>query len=403
MTGRSLVVVASCVAALTGPCVALAQGLTIRDSAGIRIVENVAPMWNANDAWRLETRPVVDIGAEEGDPDYELYQVVGALRLNNGCIVIANAGTSQLRFYDAAGRYVRAAGGKGGGPGEFLWIRWLGRTVGDTLLVYDGQNALRISVFDSSGELVRTLRLQPVEGRKPAHPIGAFADGSLLIGTSYPTTRQPKPTPVRFPVRFFRYISSGRVADTVLTLHSEELFLQSVPAQVGGLAYWNLAFGRRMSVRLARERVYTGDGTTYEVRVYSSKGVLERLIRVLQPRLPVEAKDIEQYKLRQLENARGPFASLAERLLNEMPFPDSMPAFAGLEVDPVGNLWVEEYRRPGDDLPRWTIFDPTGTMLGTIALPERFALFQVGSDFVLGKWQDELDVEHVRLYELIKP
>ncbi len=28
---------------------------------------------------------------------------------------------------------------------------------------------------------------------------------------------------------------------------------------------------------------------------------------------------------------------------------------------------------------------------------------QVGSDFVLGVWRDELDVEHVRLYELAKP
>jgi hypothetical protein len=27
----------------------------------------------------------------------------------------------------------------------------------------------------------------------------------------------------------------------------------------------------------------------------------------------------------------------------------------------------------------------------------------IGPDFVLGVWRDDLDVEHARLYELIKP
>jgi len=40
-----------------------------RDSAGIRIVENVAPVWGEGGEWQLSPRPVVDIGGQQGDPD----------------------------------------------------------------------------------------------------------------------------------------------------------------------------------------------------------------------------------------------------------------------------------------------------------------------------------------------
>ncbi len=92
-----------------------------------------------------------------------------------------------------------------------------------------------------------------------------------------------------------------------------------------------------------------------------------------------------------------------EHMLNEMPFPETMPAHAGILVDEAGNLWVGEYRRPGDDQPRWNVFDPEGHWLGTVDTPPRFAIDQIGDDFVLGRYRDELDVEYVRLYKLIKP
>ena len=36
-------------------------------------------------------------------------------------------------------------------------------------------------------------------------------------------------------------------------------------------------------------------------------------------------------------------------------------------------------------------------------IPHRFQVYHIGEDFVLGKSTDDLDVEHVQLYELIKP
>jgi hypothetical protein len=47
--------------------------------------------------------------------------------------------------------------------------------------------------------------------------------------------------------------------------------------------------------------------------------------------------------------------------------------------------------------------DPDGRWLGEITFPERFVLTDVGFDYVLGWWRDDLGVESVRLYDLIKP
>lgn len=67
------------------------------------------------------------------------------------------------------------------------------------------------------------------------------------------------------------------------------------------------------------------------------------------------------------------------------------------------NLWVETYPIPGDTLPAWTVFDPNGVMLGDVRVPNGLRIFEFGSDYVLGVWQNGLDVPHVRMYELIKP
>ena len=115
----------SLVSAAALPLVSCAGGegggaaFTERDSAGVTIVENVRGSWSEAQSWRLSPEPAVDIGVLEGAPEYQLFRVGGALRLDDGRIVVANGGTGELRFYDEAGSYLSASGRKGEGPGEF--------------------------------------------------------------------------------------------------------------------------------------------------------------------------------------------------------------------------------------------------------------------------------------------
>ena len=99
--------------------------IVIRDSLGIRIVEN--DLTCLIETCAVSAQPRVTIGVAEGEEAYELYRVFGAARLSDGRIVLVNQGTQQIRFYDREGRFLSAAGRAGGGPGEFrnafhLWI-----------------------------------------------------------------------------------------------------------------------------------------------------------------------------------------------------------------------------------------------------------------------------------------
>jgi len=100
------------------------------------------------------------------------------------------------------------------------------------------------------------------------------------------------------------------------------------------------------------------------------------------------------------------------RLLRNIPSGATAPAFGwptwarargrAIDVDDEGNLWVVNHFLPGEELNRRTVIAADGTWLGNVDLPPTFAPTHIGGDFVLGTWTDSLDVEHVRLYRLIK-
>ena len=51
----------------------------------------------------------------------------------------------------------------------------------------------------------------------------------------------------------------------------------------------------------------------------------------------------------------------------------------------------------------WTVFDARGRFLGDVTMPAGFTPFEIGADYVLGRWMDDLDVEYVHVYALDKP
>lgn len=95
------------------------DGVTVRDSAGISVVESSAPPQSGAGPLQVATATSLTIGEEEGAESLLLHRVRTALRLPDGRIVIANGGSHELRLVDASGMYLRSVGRMGGGPGEF--------------------------------------------------------------------------------------------------------------------------------------------------------------------------------------------------------------------------------------------------------------------------------------------
>jgi hypothetical protein len=373
----------------------------VSDSAGVQIVDNTEYLWPDGQGWRLSEQPLLDIGVLEGEPAYQLFEVVDSRRLSDGRIAIANSGSSEIRFFDADGKYLYSAGRKGGGPGEFESMLSMKLMQGDSLLVFDWRNQ-RASLLDADGNLTRATQFRFL-GAMGGFPmiVAPFEDSSLLLGVrSFFGTGDIKSGLSRDEVVFVRADAEGELLDTLAVLPGGEM---NVRTEGGGVMLGDRPFGRWPSHDVYRDGFYYGSRDRYEIDHYSLDGRLLRSIRRAIPNMKVSAADIENYKRDHIEDAEDENQrQLAVRLLEGVEFPEEFPAYGEIIVDDVRNIWVAVYRKPDDEQPRWTVFDSNGQLLGVVWMPERFNVHQIGSNFVLGRWQDELDIEHVRLFELIK-
>jgi len=166
----------------TSSAEAQSTGTTVRDSGGVRIVDNARPAWSARTAWTLSAAPVLTIGTTAGG-EAHFGRIAGATRLRDGRIVVAERASLQLRTFDSTGRHLRTVGGKGQGPGEFSDIGVMMRLPGDSLAV---ESMRYSSIFAPNGEFVRQVRYGPFAPGLLQVPfvavIGRFDDGSAVVG-----------------------------------------------------------------------------------------------------------------------------------------------------------------------------------------------------------------------------
>lgn len=376
----------------------------VRDSAGIHIVENTAPQWTSGAEWRLSAEPLVEIGGETGDPDYDLFRVRGLMRLVDGTIVVANAGSQELRMYGPDGRHIRSVGRMGDGPGEFQDIFHAVSCGADSIVVFDRQ-ALRISVFDGALRFLHSFSSPLlIEGGWAPLSVSCQSDGTMAVvgrgAPPGPRAAEPSgPSRSRVPV----FIGSPHVDDfrQVGVFDGPESYLwrDATSGYLGARP-----FGKVTSIAVANDHLYVATGDAYEIAAHTLDGGLSRLIRKRHTPVPVTLRDVERFKEEMLDTLSQPrWRRLVEPLIDRAEHPEAMAAYGRMVVDETGHLWVEEYVRPGDDRRRWTVFTGEGTMLGEVETPFDLDVRQIGREFVLGVRKDDMDVEHVQLYELIKP
>lgn len=381
-----------------------AAASVVRDSAGIRIVESTAPAWQAGtpEAWRIEPEPVVDIGVLEGDEAYQLFRVTGARRLSDGRIVVANSGTQELRFYDGDGTFIQAAGRQGSGPGEFERVELLAVLPGDTVAAFDGSLG-RISYFGPDGAFLESVALAGGEASIVYRPLGLFPDRSILVMQTLVFRPGELPEGVnRRDSRYTRLDPDGTTPDSLGVFPGPTMFGAAVGR--GGFFLTAVPFTPSPTAAVGPSSFFFGNGDGYVITEYGRDGAPVRVIRRPVDARPVTAGDVEAVKARRLETAPDEnWRRRFEQMYSEVSFPETMPAYAGFVLADDGGLWVQAYEPPTGSGDSWTVFDPEGRMLGAVAVPGGFQLLQVGSDFLLGQWQDELEVEHVRMYRLGKP
>ncbi len=373
----------------------------IRDSAGIRIVDNGSA---GGVVWReIDEIPLVEIAPVTGEG--ELLRIVGAHRLSDGSLVVASAGTSTIAIFDADGTRRATFGRKGGGPGEFEGMVSLVPLPADSFGVWDGSHA-RLSIFTTTG-LAREVSFAGEAGGGGRRTVLAHAgDNTWLVrpgGLSFGGNSIPQSGVIRDTTRFALLQGPPGPVDTLTTLPAGESFLSisMEGSRIRTVEIMSLPVRRMAQAVVADSLIWAMSSDRWEIEGRRRDGSLAGLIRMDEPTRAFPPDLYAAMKEARIEATDpGPQRERIATAWDNWPVPDLEPVMQGLKRASDGTLWVERYAAL-DTMPRiHVVFDGDGRVLGEVRLPPRFRTMDVGSDWILGVWQDEDDLEWVRMYRL---
>lgn len=374
-------------------------GVVVTDSAGVSIVDN-GPL-PATEAGDLLVA-ITEIGVLEGEPEYQLFRVSDAKRLDDGAIAVTNSGTRELRIYEADGTHRVTAGGAGEGPGEFRYPSTLVILPGDTIQVQDRMDRV---YFTSDGEFLRRETGDVEAFFELARAAGGFSEGGgWLADGSYfapiyarsDSPRRPGP-PFRPPMTLVRLSSDFGTVDTLGLFGGILQQYVDVGGQRGVSSFVPpFATSSEWALGSADGTVIVWDNAAPQIHRFHPDGT-HSIVRWSGEAIPVTDAAIEAWKDRQ-RNASWAQDRLPvlERAWAAMDIPATKPYYRRAVAGSDGTLWVAiESPGPGTTM---LVFARDGRFQRVVRFRGRFSVHDSGPGWVLGVAGDENDVEYVHLY-----
>ncbi len=385
--------------------------------------------------YRVSDEPRLQIGSAN-DGESALYRVTGAVRLRDGRIVVANAGTRELKFFDSNGVHLASTGQRGDGPGDFEHLGRIGALEDGRVAVMDMLLG-RVSVFSADGVHDHTYQVSRGLGEAGSRieVYGFLANGTLVglqevvgEGTEarygdYPASTLVYRAPVVQPVlidTLGQATPFGRTMPGDETLSEMQTTSGDGTLSVSGIGRIPMPFLNSAAVDVRDTLIVIGHTSGFDllrgvprrpIRVYDAEGEGRVFFTFgLDASVEVPEGARQEWVDRRISTfadrgARRQWRSRYEEFMSATPA--SLPRFKSLILQGGGNVWVEQFDPSADEeVPSlwWVnnLQDRTDDPLeNTVELPPGFRPYDIGSDYVLGKWTDELGIEYVQLYDLI--
>lgn len=372
-------------------------------------VRNERPLWTAATQWSLTTKPILEIGTLEGAPEHEFGLISGVLRMPDGGVVVADMQANEVRFFDRNGKFIRSVGRRGRGPGEWTQLGRLGWYRGDTIFTGNFISSI-YELYTTGGAYVRRLQLQ---GGATEVALGFRSDGSAIAATA--AVRPPGRTVEK--IDSIEYVVYSPIGIRTGTL-GRKPFIQRTANSADG----RLEFGATGPSAVHGDNFYHNFTNDYAIDVYDRNGKLVRTIGRKWRPIAVTRQDIDRYRQGYIHrpNPDGSPSSPEtqqdrQRSFEQLSFARQFPAHGSMKVDQVGNLWVQQFRRPTGtmrasrffDLENhpidWDVFSPQGRWLGVVTTPAKFFVMEIGADYIAGTARDDFDVPRALVFALQKP
>lgn len=390
------------------------DGPTVRDSAGIRLVQTTpAPAWGPDDGWYVER--VLSSEASGAELGFVSDATLGP----DGRVYALDMLAQAVTVLDPGGTPVATLAGPGEGPGE------LGKGVRSLVLVpgEDGPelwipdpSGLGVERFDTAGAALGSLPLASAKGIPDVWRRGA--DGALYARSVEHTQAGDG--------SWKRKDLLSRVSPETGAEGRSRVVLDSVAAFTYAMDDLQKAPGTGLPpVVNAPTWTVLDDGTVAwtairdtDVRLLAPDGTQARLRRESwRPREPSEGEE-RALQLLAVESLRMQGAPLGPDA--DIPFEPMtwLPVLTDLRAGPEGTLWVQALGSARDvhpmnlntgaepfgwGGPTWEVFDAEGRYLGPVELPARFRVTEFRGDRIVGVRYDELFVDHVEVLEIVRP
>ena len=374
----------------------IGSGSIVTDSAGIAIVHHGRSIVEAADS--LELVEVLRIGTLDGPSETQFFLLAGAVE-REGEIYVLDRGHSAVRVFDTSGRFLRAFGRDGDGPGEFRRPSVI-EFLGDTLVVL----GRRLTLLDTEGTPFATAPAQL-----------ATADGFLM--RTYPTSvgwigswmsRSDQNMPRG---RAFRETISLHGLDRTTAERVNEVFSYPRPetrVSRGEFPFYVSPYFQALpthAIGLDGAIYYTPGGAyLIQVRDGTTGHLLRRITADPRP-APITRglldRIVEEDRTRVRDAPPGSETSMFGRVIDEklaLGVADNLPVLGRIYVSESGWLLVDRLDLDPDPVTRgdpttWDLFDPEGRLSGRLALDADTRILRLTDDGFLGVVRDELDVQ----------
>jgi hypothetical protein len=366
-------------------------GLLVNDSAGIRITINRD---RASSFAQVSSTPRLSLGGENNQGPTQFFRIQNIYVDVNRRVWIADGQSRELRIFGPDGSHLVSRGGRGAGPGEFAAIRLLGGRSGDSVFVADDANG-RLSVYSPEGDFVRTQQILFDDHPTP-RLFKVFADGSVL--GQVPRILMASAT------------RAGQVlgdSANLVRVNPELRQWRPYGSAMGPRWIWTgrgqvpVPFTANAAFDVLGDYVHLVSGSTFQIRVFREGRLLE-IYRIDRPSRGVSDADVAAYaKFTETYIPKGQQAEYLAALDNAAR-PQELPAFARLIVSTDSHVWAQRYQVDPSAAQWWDVFDVGRRLVGQVETPPNFVVTHIAADQIVGVWRDDVGVEYVRSYSLLK-
>ena len=377
--------------------ITLLAGATVATTPGVLRGQDAAVDASS---WTVSPEPLTIYGSVEGMPDAGFVHVTGVAHGPGGLTAVADGQLLSISVFAADGGLMAIMGRRGEGPGEFSSIGSLVSDPEGRLFAFDDGHQ-RLSEWTFQGDFVRNTRLERRGSNRSIALVGRFGDGRWYAKEVEQVVAVQVNSMVQDTVGFFELVDG--VVGGVLTRVPAGITTQ---VELGGRIMGRGVLLSPHSLAATWGRcLLAGTSDAPVLRIVDSRGggVGEVGLRLgTEPATEDHRSEWVNQMLAMAGEMAGPQQrTMFENLAEATPMAERVPWANHLLVDDLGYIWVQRYTLPrGAGSSEWRVFTETGSVAGTVILPERFHAVEISATNILGVFTDELGRQDVRVYSL---